>query len=207
MIPVFRIFANDADADNAVQKLKDDGFPARSIHVVKPGDVSDAAKGVAEAVKAGRVPSFYRRVATESLQEGKSLVTIYAQFGEGQAAQLVLDGAGPVDVERMPEWPKSDTRTASGMFGIPLLAKEPYTTVSRTTGLSSFQYVFESFLGMGLLLKKAAPLSEAVGLSTVTSRPKAWTKSMGMSLLSDNPAPLSSAIGLKTVNEQRKRKA
>ncbi len=207
MIPVFRIFASDADADNAVNKLKEAGFPARSIQVIKAGEVTNPEKGVTDAIKAERMPGFYRRVATQALKDGKSLVTIYAQFGEGQAAQLVLDGAGPVDVERMPEWPKSDTRTASGMFGIPLLAKEPYTTVSRTTGLSSFQYVFESFLGMGLLLKKAAPLSEAVGLSTVTSRPKTWTKSMGMSLLSDNPAPLSSAIGLKTVNEQRKRKA
>ena len=28
MIPVFRMYASDADADNAVKKLKDAGFPA-----------------------------------------------------------------------------------------------------------------------------------------------------------------------------------
>ena len=207
MIPVFRMYASDADADNAVKKLKDAGFPQRSICVVKPDDAGDPGKAVAEAIKAKRVPSFYRRVATQGLKDGRSLVTIFAQFGEGQAAQIVMDEAGPVDTANLPEWPTSDNRTVSGMFGIPLLSENQYSTVSRSTGLSNFQYVFESFLGMGLLLKKAAPLSEAVGMSAVQERPKDWQKSMGMGLLSDNPAPLSSAIGLRTVNPQRKRKA
>lgn len=205
MIPVFRIYASDADADNAVNKLKEAGFPTRAIRVVKPSEISDPEKGVAEAIKAERLPSFYRRVASRALKDGRSLVTIYAQFGEGQAAQIVMDEAGPVDTETLPEWPTADNRTVSGMFGMPLLSSEQYSTVSRSTGLSNFQYVFQSFFGLGLLTSKAAPLSDATGMSTVTSRPKEWTKSMGMSLLSDNPAPLSSAIGLRTVNSQRKR--
>jgi hypothetical protein len=205
MIPLTRLYASEADAKKAVTNLKKAGFPDTQIALLKPEDQATPETQVDEAVRAERLPRVYKKIATESLEQGRCVVTIYTLFGEGQAAQLTMDAAGPVDTDRLPEWPTADTRLVSAMYGVPLLAKRRFNTVSDSSALlSKKRFTVPSLLGMGLLSSKAAPLSDALNIPALRERPKTWTKSMGFPLLKNNPAPLSSALGIKPLLERHK---
>jgi hypothetical protein len=198
MIPLTRLYASEADAKKAVTNLKKEGFPDNQIALLKPDDQTAPEQLVDEAVRAERLPRVYKNIATESLKQGRCVLTVHTLFGEGQAAELTMDAAGPVDTERLPAWPTADTRLVSAMYGVPLLAKRRFNTVSDSSALlSKKRFTLANVLGLGLLSNKAAPLSDALNIPTLRERPKTWTKSMGFPLLKSDAAPLSSALGLK----------
>lgn len=205
MIPITRIYASAADADKAVAKLKQEGFPESRIALLKADDQTDPAKQVTDAIEAERLPRVYKKIATEGLQQGRCVVTVHTLFGEGQSAELTMDAAGPVETERMPEWPVWESRLVSAAYGVPLLTKRRFMTVSDGSALlSKRRFTLPNVLGLGLLSNKAAPLSDALNMPTLRERPKTWTKSMGLDLLKKEPAPLSSRLGMKLLLERHK---
>ncbi len=204
MVEIVRLYQNATDAEKAVGNLKKEGYAADKITLLKPGEGGAADQRVDAEVEAGRLPGFYRDYAIEGVQQGRAVLIVDAPFGGGQSAEGIMDDAGPVDTERMPEWPVASSRTTSAIFGIAELSERKFTTMAETESMKRFEYVFESFFGFGLTSKKAAPLSDAANIPTVTQRPKEWTKSMGYDMLMNNPAPLSSAINYKTVTERPK---
>jgi len=203
MVEIVRLYQSETDAQKAVGNLKAEGFAASKITLVKP-DEGTATELVAAQIDAGRLPAFYGDYATEGLQQGRCLLVVDAPFGSGQWAETTMDDAGAVDTDRMPEWPVKSSRTTSATFGIAELSERKFTTMSETDSMKRFEYIFESFFGLGLLSKKTAPLSDAANIPTLKERPKEWTKSMGYDMLMNNPAPLSSAINYKTVSDRPK---
>lgn len=204
MVEIVRLYQNEADAQKAVDKLKGEGFAANKMTLLTPGQGGAADQRVDAEVQAGRLPGFYRDYTVEGLQKGRAVLVVDAPFGGGQAAEGIMDDAGPVDTEQMPEWPVAASRTTSGSFGIAELTERRFFTIDENAPQVRFRHVLESFFGLGLLNSKAAPLSDAANMPTVTERPKEWTKSLGYDLLLDNPAPLSSAINYKTITERPK---
>jgi len=205
MIPVTRLYASEADANKAVTNLKKEGFSDDRIALLKPDDQSDADKQAADAAQDGRLPRVYKKIATESLQKGRCVLTVHTLFGEGQAAQLTMDAVGPVDTQRLPEWPVWEPRLVSAAYGVPLLTKRRFMTVSDSSALlSKTRFTLSNVLGLGLVSRKAAPLSDTLNIPTVRERSKTWTKSMGFPLLKRDPAPLSSALGMKPLLERHK---
>jgi hypothetical protein len=162
---------------------------------------------VAQEIGAGRLPPECKQVAAQAQRDGRHVVTVYAAYGAGQAAVRIMDSCSPVEDERLPEsfGDNAEPRLMSEAYGIPLLTKRRFFTISETQGLSKFRFVLGNFFGLPLTSKKAAPLSSATGMKVLKERPKSWTKSMGMPLLSSKgPAPLSSAVGMKTVVGRKK---
>ena len=205
MIPITRIYASEADANKAVTKLKQEGFPEGRIALLKADDQTDSAKKVADAIDAEQLPRVYKKIATESLVQGRCVVTVHTLFGEGQSAELTMEAAGPVEADRMPEWPVWESRLVSTAYGVPLLTKRRFMTVADGSALlSKKRFTLPNILGLGLRSEKAAPLSDTLNIPTLRKRPKTWTKSMGFALLKTNPAPLSSALGLKPLLQRHK---
>lgn len=205
MIPLTRLYASEADANKAVTNLKNKGFPDDQIALLKPDETATPEDQAANAVQAERLPRVYKSVAAKNLKQGRCVLTVYTMFGEGQAAELTMDAAGPVDTETLPDWIKADTRLVSAMYNVPLLAKRQFSTVSDSSALlSKKRFTLANMLGLGLLSNKAAPLSDTLNIPTVRERPKTWTRSMGFALLKGGPAPLSSALGLKPLLARHK---
>ncbi len=204
MVEIVRLYQNDTDAQKAIDKLKGEGFAANKMTLLTPGQGGAADQRIDAEIQAGRMPAFYRDYAVEGLQQGRCVLVVDAPFGNGQTAEDIMDDAGPVDTERMPEWPVASARTTSAVFGITELSDRKLITMADTTSMQRIKYIFGSFFGMGLTSNKAAPLSDAANIPTVTPRPKEWTKSLGYDMLMNNPTPLSTAVNYKTVTERPK---
>lgn len=204
MVEIVRLYQSETDAQKAIGNLKKEGFAASKIALVKADDSKAADQRVAEEIEAGRLPAFYRDYATSGLKQGRCMVVCDAPFGGGQSAEGIMNAAGPVATEAMPEWPVKTSRTTSSTFGIAELSERRFITIDESAPLARFRHVLGSFFGLGLQSSKAAPLSDIANIPTVQQRPKEWTKSMGYNLLLDNPAPLSAAVNYKTVSDRPK---
>lgn len=201
MITIVRFYANAKDAEKAVANLKADGFGADAINHIKPTDEGDPAARVGQAIDAGHLPEFSKSTVSQALGRKRHVVSISVVYGRARPAIRVLEGCNPVDEEELPESYSTleGLRLMSDILAIPMLSKRRHYTVSSSEGLAGFRFVFANVLGLGLLSSKAAPLSNAVGMKTLSEPKKDWHTSMGMALKSDDPAPLSSKLGMKTV--------
>jgi hypothetical protein len=162
---------------------------------------------VAAEIEAGRLPPDSSRVVAEALRQGRHVVTVFTAYGAGRPAQQILDACSPVDAEDLPEsyTESKEPRLMSEALGLPMISKRRFFTIDERNGLAKFRLVLGNFFGLPPVIRKAAPLSSAVGMKTLQDRPKDWQKSLGLPLLSDKgPAPLSSAVGMKTVSERPK---
>ncbi|MBK1698656.1 hypothetical protein [Rhodovibrio salinarum] len=199
MTPIVRFYANAKNAEKAVKELKADGFDAANIHHFQPSaeGESDPSKRVGEEIAAGHLPQSSQGPVERALAQGRHVVSVYATYGRARPAVRILDACDPVEDEILPESYSGleETRLTSEAFGIPMLTKRRFFTISSETGLASFRHLF----GGGLLTNKPAPFSGAFGLKTLSERKTNWESSMGLPLRIDNPAWLSSKLGMKTL--------
>jgi hypothetical protein len=210
MIPIVRFYANAKNAEQAVKHLKADGFDSESIYHLKPsgegeGD-ADPADRVAQEVDAGRLPKASQAAVTQALGQSRHVVSVYVTYGRGRPAVRILEDCDPVELEALPESYSNleGARLMSEVMGIPMISQRRHYTISSSTGLAGFRFVFGNVLGLGLTSGKAAPLSDTVGLKTVYARKKDWKTSLGLPLQANDAAPLSSKLGMKTVLERKK---
>ncbi len=209
MIPIVRFYANAKNAEKAVKDLKADGFEADAIHHLKPaaeGETqADPAERVVQEVAAGRLPKQSQKPATQALSQSRHVVSVYVTYGCARPAVRILDACDPVDEDQLPESFSNlaDSRLTSEVLGIPMLSERRFFTISSSTGLSNFRFVMPNVLGLKLISNKAAPLSGAVGLKTLSTPKKDRKSSFGLPLQSKNPAPLSNKLGIKTLTTRK----
>ena len=184
---VIRVFSNPAAARAASEDLQRQGFAAGAVRLAGAGEDTAAAlqaHGV-RPDEAARLAGF-----------GGAVVSVRAEFGEGQTASRVLDAHGPVAAPAPGQAaaPARDTAAPEGgngslaagpaplsdWLGIPLLSRDPAPLSSR--------------LGLSVLSPSAAPLSHALGLPVLASGVE-----KPANLPSGQPAVLSTALGLRTL--------
>ena len=197
MTPTVRWYDSEERAREAARALEDDGFRADSICVLAPVSGGEE-QAVDRAILHDAFPGGCRTAATRALREGRHVVSVDAPFGHGVVARRILDEHGPVDVDSVPACSTRNPAPFSEMLGLPVLSDaRPMLALPKRNS-----YTFGSFLGIGLLSGKAAPLSSMFGMPTGSRGP--GESSFGMSILSSNPAPLSSMFALKTVSAPKK---
>ena len=203
MISIVRFYTNAEKANKAVKDLKAGGFAADAIHHLKPGAEAEAdvAARVRTEVEAGRVPEVGRDAVRRALGRSRHVVAVNVIYGQARPAMDIMDACDPVDEELVPESYSSleSARLMSEALGLPMISARRHFLVPGEGGLAGFRFVFANLLGLRLTSNKAAPLSDTVGMKTVTERKKDWRTSMGLALQAGEAAPLSNKLGMKTV--------
>ncbi len=193
MTTITRMYETEQDAMAAVDALDAAGFLADEVSILTPADNDEAVEAAVRNgfLRAGSLTE----VCYSGLRNGRSVVSVKAQFGRGQGASNALQAGGPVDTDLIPEYVSEDAAPFSDLIGMPVL------TDSRSSSelVSSSYHALPNFFGMGLLSRRATPLSSMFGMRTL-SKPKGPRKrSFGLPLLSSNPAPLSSMFRIPTL--------
>ena len=203
MISIVRFYANAEKANKAVKDLKAGGFAADAIHHLKPGDEAqpELATRVRNEVEAGRIPEVGRHAVRRALGQARHVVSVDVVYGQARPAMDIMDACDPVDADAVPESYSSleTARLMSEALGLRMISQRRHFTVPGEGALAGFRFVFANVLGLGPTSNKAAPLSDTVGMKTVTERKKDWRTSMGLALRANDPAPLSNKLGMKTV--------
>ncbi len=200
MIPMVRIYDSEERAQEAAGALVGRGFDERAVVVLTPSPGQDAAR-VRAAVERELLPGSQARFCAQCLQRGRSVVAVRVPFGRGQVALGVLESFGPVDTDQLPAYEVRNPAPLSDLLGIPTLTEDQGTFFG---ALVRSSWTFSSLFGLGLLSRKAAPLSSLLGMKTLTRSKKDWTTSFGLPLLSRAATPLSSLIGMRTLTKPRK---
>lgn len=202
--PIVRMYASEAQAKAAADKLRSSDYSEDRIHVVSAQEGSRDA--IASAVMAGYVLRAHARVYAEGIAQGRSLVVVHVQYGGGMKAIEILDEFGPVDTglrlppEGGPTWDDAaplssalmmpvhckNPEPLSTIIGIPTLCKANSNYLGKLFGplLASRNWSFSSLFGMPLLSKAAAPLSAAIGMRTLSANPTPLSSMLGLPLLS-----------------------
>lgn len=167
-----RMYASPDTARKAAAELREEGFT--DVHVVTPPAADTPLSAIAAQIAKNRVLLADARIYAKGVAAGGSLVTVFAPFGSGLAAEEILDAHKPVP-NGMPE-PKHETMWDEGA---PL----------------------SSALAMPLLSDDATPISKAIGVPPLTGNGFSLSNLIGMPLLSGNAAPLSSLIGMKMLTK------
>ena len=202
--PIVRMYASEAQARAAADKLRSNDYSDDRIHIVSANEGSRDA--IAAAVMAGYVLRAHARVYAEGIAQGRSLVVVHVQYGGGVKATEILDEFNPVDTglrlppEGGPAWDEAAPLSSALMMPVHCKNPEPLSTIIGLPTLCKpnsnyFGKIFGpllanrswSLFGMPQLSKAAAPLSAAIGMRT----------------LSANPAPLSSMFGLPLLTSSR----
>ncbi|MEE4298807.1 MAG: hypothetical protein V2J24_05135 [Pseudomonadales bacterium] len=226
MFPIVRMYESGQTAQDVVAALAseecvsaamDRAYKPFSAHALAPG--KDNAVTVRAAVADGIVPSALAPSCTAGLERGRHVVVVACRFGFARQAEKTLDAAGPVDVDRVPEYTDSSSMLFSDFIGIPTLTSRK-TPLSDLLGMNALKkgpamggnvsdFSFSGMFGLPLLAKSGPILgggtsnfsfSGMFGMPLLT-KPSA-DSSLGFSTLSKNPTPLSSAFGLKTLTTE-----
>lgn len=195
-----RMYATEQQALDAVEKLREEGFPTDTIFTLVPGGEGDKALAdkVRTGIKAGFIPESEGRIYARCMELGRSLVFIRVAFGYGLIATEILDSCDPVDTHHLPE-PGAAFSSAplSAAMGWPVIKADQAAPLSSLFGFPALKSSSAfSFGASSLLSDKATPLSSMFGLKTLISQGQSTDSSFGMPLLSRNPAPFSSLLGL-----------
>lgn len=194
MTTIVRMYESEEGARAAVDNLAAAGFVAEEVSVLTPADAADTA-----AVEAAIQDGFLRagsltKVCWSGLRNGRSVVSVKAQFGRGQSATNALQACGPVDTELIPEYETGHAAPFSELLGIPVL------TDSRSgSELVRSDYALSGLFGMRLLSRSPAPLSSLFRIGTLSRPRRPRRRSLGLPLLSNSPAPLSSLLRIPTL--------
>lgn len=197
MTPNVRIYASETGARDADAALAAAGYGDRTVLLPSEHAGREEA-AVSAAIRDGTLPERYIQICTRNLKAGRSLVAVRARYGMAAYAVEIMERGDTVDTDVLRRYLFRDPTPLSDMLRIPALAK--FTPV---TGLLRSDWTLSSFFGLGLLSRKAAPLSSMFGLPTLSKPKREWKSSFGLPLLSRNPAPLSSLFGMATLSKPK----
>ena len=106
---ISRIYANETDADEAVQDLAKHGFRSDEIYVVAAPAVPSSAEmpaqqsivdEIADRIARGYVLKRHAAEYAKKVAAGGAFVAVYAPFGSGVKATVLLDRHHPVEFRR-----------------------------------------------------------------------------------------------------------
>jgi hypothetical protein len=185
-----RMYASEHTARKAAAELREEGFT--DVHVVTPPAAGTPLSAIAAQIAQNRVLLADARIYARGIEAGGSLVTVFAPFGSGLAAEQILDAHHPIPdgmPKPQPEPMWDEAAPLSSALMMPLLSGDA-TPMSKAIGfppLTSSDCSASGMIGMPLLSQNPAPLSSLIG----------------MGLLSKNATPLSSLIGMRTLKGER----
>ena len=169
---VCRMFATRAIADAAAEELRVNGFA--NVHVFG-GAASSDADGYTDQLCQAYVLKSTARVLARGLAAGRGLVVVHAQFGRAGFAMTLLGRHGPVD-DGLPDQrsagPRYDDATPlSSTLQLPVLTSiaHPVETFSSFPSLLGGRWTLSDAINWGVRTERRAPLSESLGMPTLTS--------------------------------------
>lgn len=213
-----RMFETKQHADAAVDKLVSEGFRRNTMSVITPGGGAERAN-IDAAVRHGHVPGSDVNACIDALARGRTIIALDAPFGYQGLAYDVLDAAGAVDSDMLPEYSPRNPSPLSDFLGMPTLTAGRTTTQlskggttfsvslskksapSSSFGMSTLSKPKKNWttsFGLPMLTKSQGP---SFGFKTLSSSQGGWTRSFGLPLLSRNSAPLSSMFGLRVISK------
>ena len=205
MFPITRLFESEQAASEAIEKLVAGDVARGNITVVRTqrpgaeeGAEAPAGPGAAEKIDAlierGFAMKGHRKGLIEALGKGRTVVSVVPIFGQGSFVEATLDGSGAVDTDVVPDYLPDDPAPFSSALGLPVLTDgKSKLTLVRFDKNRSF--------GLGLLSKRATPLSSLFGLKILSASKGSIAKGSAVERMSGNPAPLSSMFGLKLLSK------
>lgn len=169
---VCRMFATRAIADKAAEDLRLHGY----VDVQAFGGAADAtADSYTDALCKAYVLKAAARVLARGLAAGRGLVVAHTQFGRTTFAEKLLNRHGPV-ADGLPDTREQrprfeDSAPLSSVLQLPVLTrtKYPFEAFSGLPTLTKNGWTFSDALQFGVSAKRAAPLSESLGIPTVLS--------------------------------------
>lgn len=215
-----RVYANAKKARDAAKKLKAEGLSDGQALILAPNAGLDVGAEVAAAVKGGRLSKAHAAIASQSLQEGRTVLSVDAPYGGGFLVTEIMDSFEPVAIDAAAAH-NSMPRRFSEMFNMPTIwnGKSVFANVFGGELISSNCFIFPSVFGLGLLSNEPTPLSKRLGMRVLLERkkdwnlsfgqpilkatPKDWKQSFGQPLLSDDPTPLSSRLGMRVLSDKK----
>lgn len=197
MIPITRLYPSEEAARDAVAKLVDAGIARSMTHVI-PADYSGSSDAVDAAIDDGVMPGAYRNAVIDALRNGRSAVCVTPPYGMGAQATSILNRSGAVDTDSLPDdYPSSSAAPFSDALGLSVL-----TSGRSHLTLAKHDSSMSSSFGLGLLSKRATPLSSLFGMKVLSSKTGSQAAGSSVQKMSGSPAPLSSRLGLKLLSSK-----
>lgn len=196
MTSIVRLFSSEEVARQAVARLVDAAIPRETITVLTPY-AGRPAEAVDAAIQSSVMPSSHRAVAERALTSGRAIVCVTPAYNTGQPITDILDGSGPVDTDQLPEHIPHVPAPFSEFLGMPVL-----TEGRSHLKLASSNFSLSSMFGLGLLSRRATPLSSMFGLKVLTSSKGSIAAGSSVQRMSGKPAPFSSMLGMKLLSSK-----
>jgi hypothetical protein len=200
---VIRLYEKHETAAHVVRELEKRQYTSDEIKVVRPGS-SDAE--TVHAIRETGIPHVKASIYAEALTGDRALVVVNPPFGNGSAAEEVVDQFHPIEAGIGPRLHEAtdytgDATPFSRYFGwrvlldnpTPLSAKFGWRVLSEKQGPSAEVN----------LSQNPAPLSSALGLRTSSSSAAPFSLRSGWKLLSNNATPLSDRFGWRTLSDKK----
>jgi len=224
LIPVGQAYASEADAIEAVDALKANGFDEEEITIITPTMIESAnpnilsageqdgvdttemlAQVIMSVHEASDTPPSHAMVYAHNVQQKRSVVLVTAPFGEALRATDTLATGKHIDVGEMPEleyhtW--LQPAPLSALLNIPVLSHRR-SWMSRTfSELTEPGYLPTEGIMGGLLSDNPTPLSSKIGKEPLMDNPTPLSSKFSWPLLKDNPTPLSDKIGMSPLKKE-----
>jgi len=194
MFPVTRIYESEDAANAVVERLVAGEVARRNIIVIHASDPA-ALDQVDAAIERGAAMGGYRRPLKDALGNGRSIVNVKPDFGQGSFVEVTMS-RGAVDADTMPDYSPSYPAPLSDLLCIPTLTEgKSSTRLSTVSPTTSF--------GFKTLSSKAAPLSSLFGLKLLSSKSGSIAEGTAVERMSGKPAPFSSIFGLKLISSKK----
>ncbi len=227
LIPIGQAYASEADALEAVDALKANGFEEEDISVITPSMFTDAnpemltpgqndgvdttemlAQVIISVHEASEVPGSHAMVYADAMQLGQSLVLLTAPFGEALRGTDTLNTGKQIDIGEMPgleyhTW--MQPAPLSALLKMPVLSHRR-SWMSRAFSELTKPGYFPTEPVMGGLLSNdnPTPLSSKIGMEVLKDNPTPLSSKFGWGLLRDDPTPLSDKLGMDTLSDPEK---
>lgn len=226
-----RLYGSHQDATAAVAELK--SYRYYPVDIISPPHAPtdaeaaptehDHLKSIEHSLHKAGIGHKEAAIYAAKIHGGATLVTVWAEFGEGSQAESILDAYDPIDsgVASSNAYSPSysavgadDAAPLSNAFGWKILIDEPAplskffglpvlsSKQNSSTVLNSNPAPLSSAVGLPTLSGKAAPLSSTFGIATLSDNPAPLSKATGFKTLTDEPAPLSKKLGWKTLSSE-----
>lgn len=205
MTTIARAYETEQQARDACDALVAQGVFKERIQIILP---DSAASTASEGLRAGKALSLHNNAESfaKALESGNTVVLADTHFGTGLAMSKIMDSFNPVALEPVSdvEDPYHPGTPFSYTMGMPTLIRNSPAPFSKTFGFSiesKGRSAFRRWFG-GELGSSATPLSNMMGMPTLTSGSNSFFSRFGFPELSNESTERSSSFGLPLLMDE-----
>jgi hypothetical protein len=201
------------DAEAAIRDLRAHRLRDNEIFVVRPPPKGERPllENIVAAIAQCAIMQSEAVIYAKRVARGGTLVTVHAPFDKTERVSALLDIRDPIlrsiGPKHYPPLPWDDAAPFSSFMQWPTLYDEPtpFAKFWSVPELADHRFLSSkrrtSRRGRRSRLRSAAPLSDIMGLSPLSSSPTPLSDTLGLSLLSASPPPLSRRLGLSLLSD------